>query len=158
MKVDLINNSSWNVLFLKQVVEFSIYGIKKYLPSFSIEFNDFYFEEDKDGNRTYDKNIDWDGTSWDDGVIWINLNPKVKFPLTWWVNEEIKGKYLNGMYLNSPEEFFIYMCSHEIFHQVQFRNPKIKFFHKIFKMDDESEADLYAIIKLTEWRKKNGII
>lgn len=158
MKAKIINNSLYlNPEFLDFVVRFVCNGINKKLPKFSVEYGDVSFDENAiTGERIYNPDVEWDGTAWDDNRVQITIKEGVEFPLLLNINKHLKGRYLQQTFINSLDEFLVWITSHEIFHIYQWNNPDELGLGKQFGADDETSSDLFAAITLNKWRYKYG--
>jgi hypothetical protein len=129
---------------------------------YKVEFSKIWFTYDDEGKRQYDESISWDGRaySWplNEALIFITDEAiQTHFPMVWWPNEELSGNYVRGTYLRDVTEFLVYTAAHEVRHLEQWRNPRMGLMGKGFPGSDiETDADLYAILKLNSWRKIKG--
>lgn len=155
MEIILHNYSPYlNTDALTQIVKFVL---PKNLPeSIIVEFTDLWFDYNENDERVYGENVEWDGTAYFPNKVVITVSKDIKFPLNWWVNEDLPGKYIRGILLNNLEEFLVYCAAHELRHLEQWFFKKLKPLYQDFKGDDETDSDLYAILKLNEWRLKFG--
>jgi len=149
------NLSSWPDEVIQDCVEFSA---PERLKSATVVVSDIHFDfEEHLASKTFkdvNEAIEWDGLAFlNDKVVYVHLKQGVDYPLVWWVNEKLPGSYMRGMCLISPEEYFIYCIAHELRHLEQMLTTK-RLGRGFKDADDEMDADLYAIIKLNEWRRQ----
>lgn len=149
----IINQTQLDPERLKAAALFAIDNLS--LPKdISIEINETWFEEDDNGKRTYDANIDWDGTANYPNKVWVIISPHLIFPFVWWVNEELEGKYIRGTVCRDEWEYIVYCVAHESRHLWQWKFPKRKRLWSDIGGDEETDSDAYAITKLWQWRLK----
>lgn len=158
MHVNLINygiGSEFNDNYLKGIIEFIIKGYKKYLPTFSIYYSKEPFNTDIGQIDYTSPKIAWDGTSVGNGNIYITFAvSRPMFPLIYSTNEELAGDYFrNIITLRNKAELLFFLTAHEIYHQIRFKNLNFRLLHKSLKIDEEGEADIFALSKLLKWRK-----
>ncbi len=103
-----------------------------------------------------DDSIGWDGICYyEEKVLYVFLSQTTEFPLVWWVNTRFKASYQRGMVFFSPAEYFTYCIAHELSHIWQNENRRKKWLGAGMPGADlEMDADLYAILKLNEYRRK----
>jgi len=154
MSYILNNLSKWRLNTLVRACDFSI---SSKLKSVKVVVSDVWFDHDHHLETgeiiDEDTETEWDGSCFPEHkTIYIHLNKNTEFPLIWWPSNEIEGKYMRGMVLLSPAEYFVYCVAHESRH-IEQETCITK-----LARDDEADADLYAIIKLNEYRVKTNFI
>jgi hypothetical protein len=102
--------------------------------------------------------ITWDGDAW--GLSQVNfvricLSPQISFPLVWDINPALPGGYLRrATWFNDQIEMFVYLAAHEFRHLWQFEHEaKLNQICKLLQIDDEGEADIYALRTLSLYRQ-----
>jgi len=147
---------NWSTDFLKPLVKFST---PKLVKNAEVFITDIWFDFEnylETGEfKSVDYDVEWDGLCFYElGKVFVHLKYGIEYPFVWWVNEDFKDSYQRGMILRSPEEYFVYCIAHEQSHINQTLTKKR--LGKGYKgADDEMDADIFAIIKLNEYRRKN---
>jgi hypothetical protein len=153
----LINLSAWPDNLVKSALRMA------WRPGTSgavVYVSDRWFDADQhmagENELPVDDDVGWDGVCYyEERVLYVFLSQTVEFPLVWWVNTELPGSYQRGMVFYSPAEYFVYCLAHELSHIWQFDNRRKKRLGDGFRSaDDETDADIYAILKLNEYRRK----
>lgn len=105
---------------------------------------------------TEDYTIEFDAEACDNGVVQIVISPKLKFDFTWEINEALPEFYLRHVTtLKNIDEMLVYVMSHELYHIFQWENPKkATALRDILNCDDETSADIFAIMQLSKLRNK----
>jgi len=106
-----------------------------------------------------DPGVNWedhDGTAWENGIIYILIEPDHGFPYIWSVNPACGEGYVNHTTLiENAEELFIYLAAHELRHLWQWENKRAtSTLLRLMKMTDETDADLYAIRMLSAYKSQ----
>jgi hypothetical protein len=153
------NLSSWPDALIKKAVKLALpTGLRT--ATLFITDTWFNFEHHLYHNEIVDQNeaVEWDGLAFtDEATAYSHLSQNAVFPLVWWVNTEFRSSYQRGMVLFSPMEFFVYNFAHELRHLWQRHNGEEPWLGEGFnKFDCEMDADLYAIIRLNEYRRKTA--
>jgi hypothetical protein len=107
--------------------------------------------------NTEQPDIIFDADACTSGIVRVCISKTMTWPYQWNINKELKGEYLNGASIfENWAEFFVYVVSHEIFHEKEFAHPKE---HKrtcnFLNTDSEALADFYAIRNLVKYRYGN---
>jgi len=102
--------------------------------------------------------VAWDGDAWgwpDSGFVRICLSPTLQFPIVWNINYELPGQYLRQVtWFNDQMEMFVYLAAHEFRHLWQFEHEaKLNQICKLLQIDDEGEADIFALRILSQYRQ-----
>lgn len=159
MTAKLVNLSPWPDRMLKNAVRSAWRaGTSKAV----IYVSDRWFDHERhmagENELPVDHDITWDGVCYyEEKVLYVFLSQNIEFPLVWWVNTDFPQSYQRGMVFYSPTEYFIYCLAHELSHIWQYDNKRRKRLGTGFaSSDDEMDADLFAILKLNEYRRKTG--
>ena len=77
-----------------------------------------------------------------------------EYPFVYDINNELKGLYLRKIaVLKDSYELLLYMTAHELRHLWQWEHPdKVRQIRRLLQCDDETDADIYAIITLSRYR------
>lgn len=110
---------------------------------------------------------EWDGTcyyEYSERRIEITLPSVEHYPQIYQINPELVGLYQNGIFFASFEEFALFLTCHEIYHIIKedgkkkslnlFNTETIKLLR--LKLDEESECDIFALVKLNEYRNRDN--
>lgn len=85
----------------------------------------------------------------------LKIAKYTEFPFLMEVSKKEKRKgYLSGFKLNNKEEALVYLLGHELRHCFQHQFPEAKRMGIRKNRYSESDADIYAVKKLYEWRKR----
>jgi hypothetical protein len=131
---------------------------------YTLEFSNVWFDINGEGERVYDESIPWDGRAYsyplNNAIVFIRDEVQEELcPMIWWPNEKLPGHYVRGTYLKTFEEFLVYTAAHELRHLEQWHNPRMKLLGSDLEGSDiETDADMYAIGKLFEWRRYKGYL
>lgn len=86
---------------------------------------------------------------------YLKIAKYTEFPFLMEVSKKEKRKgYLDGFWLYNKEEALVYSLAHELRHCFQHQFPKAKRMGRRKHRYSESDADIYAVKKLYEWRKR----
>lgn len=99
-----------------------------------------------------------DGTYYaNDREMYLKVAKCTAFPFRMEITQKERDKgYLDGFYLRNKEEALVYIAAHELRHCFQAQHPTAKRMGKRKNKYSESDADIYAVRKLEEWRKKKN--
>jgi hypothetical protein len=90
-----------------------------------------------------------------DKELFLKVSKKKDFPMKMTVTPKEKRKgYLEGFILKDKKEALVYLAGHEIRHRWQAQYPNAKRMGRRKNKYSESDADIYAVQKLNEWRKR----
>jgi len=91
----------------------------------------------------------------DSKIIRIGIGKESWFPMIVdRVDKDVKEGYKTDFLLSSRDECLVYVLSHELRHLWQGQNKKAPRKGKIKSTYSESDADIYALYKLRQWRRK----
>jgi len=152
------NDSDWPNCMINKAIRYAWRPIKNKVK---IHISDRYYDHDThviSGEKVFtEENFDWDATAFPElFTIYVHLAHNNNYPMVWWVNSEFTESYQRGMVFFSPIEYFVYSFAHELSHIWQYENPNTKKWlgAGFPDADYEMDADLYATIKLNEYRRK----
>ena len=92
-----------------------------------------------------------------DAECYLKIAKYTNFPFLMQITKkEQKKGYLTGFWLRNKEEAFVYLSAHELKHCWQHQHPFEKRMGKRKHRYSESDADIYAVKKLHEWRKRKA--
>lgn len=96
-----------------------------------------------------------DGDAYSNGNVRVCIAKNIEMPFIWNVNETCGKGYVNDVIqIENAYELFLFLAAHELRHLWQWEQPKkAKMIRNLLKCTDETDADLYAIRKLSEYRK-----
>jgi hypothetical protein len=155
MQIELINLSDWPENYLLQTLEW-IASDLHLRRNIKVLFQERWSEITDEGEiiPKTESEVAFDGDSFDNGVIRIVISRNAAFPFQWDINPQLPGDYLRKIVaFENRYELFLYLACHEMRHQFQFANPrKIKRICQLLDIDDEGDADSYAIKILSRWR------
>lgn len=153
MKYELINKSStFRANTLKKLISFCGRGFGPYLDKpIIIEVADNYTEEQNGLKVLIDKT--WGGVAYGNEKILIFISPEVKYPFmmeSYWTP---KTRYIDGQFIKDKKELFAFLVTHELLHLVQANLTLPIIASDIINIDEESQNDIIAMIKLNSWRR-----
>jgi hypothetical protein len=160
-QIELVNLSSWDEETIENLTRYfrDDLRIKR---SFRFLFQEIWTGlDDETGDvleGTESLETAWDGDAWGwakKGFIRVCIAPTISFPVVWDINYALKGQYLRRVtWFNTPPEMFIYLAAHEFRHLWQFEHEsKRKQIMKLLAIDDETDADFYALRILSRLRE-----
>ena len=96
----------------------------------------------------------WPDDAYDNGVVRVCIDKSMQFPFTYDINEQLEGFYLRHIVqFKNVHEMLLYMTAHELRHLYQWDNPlKARQIRRLLRCDDETDADIYAIMILSRHR------
>ena len=96
----------------------------------------------------------FDGDAYAIGVVRVALDASTEYPFTWSTENDLEGRYLNDViYLEDPNDSFIYLAAHELRHLWQWKHPReIRLICHLLQCSDEMDADLYAARMLGKYK------
>jgi phage-related protein len=98
--------------------------------------------------------VGFDGDAFDNGVVRVCIDKSMQFPFTYDINEQLDGFYLRHIVqFKNAHEMLLYMTAHELRHLYQWENPlKARQIRRLLRCDDETDADIYATMTLSQHR------
>jgi hypothetical protein len=157
MSFQLVNLSNWPDKMLRKAIRMAW---REGTSSAVLYVSEQWFDHGKhmegETNLPVNPEIGWDAMCYyEEKIAYIFLSQAMEFPLVWWVNTSFKDSYQRGMAFYSPMEYFVYCFAHELSHIWQNENKRKKWLGAgMAGADAEMDADLYAILKLNEYRRK----
>lgn len=155
MEITLNNFTDWKNEDIKQVVS----GIAKDLKlqgDVTFIFQAAWTDIDDYGEVIpgTEEEVGFDGDAYDNGVVRVCVGKSLQYPFTYTVNEELAGFYLRDIIdLKNAYEVLLYMSAHELRHLWQWEQPeKARQIRRLLKCDDETDADMYALMTLSRYR------
>jgi len=159
MRIKLNNFSNWQDDRVRQLVA-SIAKDLRLKGDIRFIFQTTWTEIDDDGNVKPDSEaeVGFDGDAYDNGVVRVCIDKSMQFPFTYDINEELDDFYLRHIVqLKNAHEMLLYMAAHELRHLYQWENPlKARQIRRLLRCDDETDADIYAIMTLSRYRNSNA--
>ncbi len=103
-----------------------------------------------------EQDIGFDGDAYDNGVVRVCVGPSLNYPFSYDINDELEGFYLRHIVeIKDAYEMFLYMTAHELRHLWQWEHPdKARQIRRLLKCDDETDADIYALMTLSRYRSR----
>jgi len=100
--------------------------------------------------------IEFDGDAYPNGVVRVCIGTSLGYPFAWDINPELEGLYLRHIIeLKDFHETLLYMMAHELRHLWQWEHPdKARQIRRLLKCDDETDADIYAMMTLGLYRNQ----
>jgi hypothetical protein len=104
-----------------------------------------------------EEDIGFDGDAYDNGVVRVCVG-KLQYPFAYDINDQLEGFYLRHIVeIRDAYEMFLYMTAHELRHLWQWEHPdKARQIRRLLKCDDETDADVYAMMTLSRYRSRLG--
>lgn len=94
-----------------------------------------------------------------DHEILLKVAKYSDFPFKMTVSKKEKKKgYMDGFSLKNKQEALVYLLAHEIRHVWQAKHPTAKRMGRRKNKYSESDADIYAVNKLNQWRENKKFI
>jgi len=159
MILTLNNFTNWEDATIKRVVA-GIADDLRLKGDIRFIFQATWTQIDDDGELIPDteENIGFDGDAYDNGVVRVCVGPSMVYPFAYTINEELEGFYMRHItVIADPWEMFLYMTAHELRHLWQWEHPeKIRQIRRLLKCDDETDADIYAMMTLSRYRSGQG--
>ncbi len=155
MNLELNNLSQWQEERIRRLIT-SIAKDLKLKRDVRFVFQTTWTEIDDDGDVVpgTEAEVGFDGDAFDNGVVRVCIDKSMQFPFAYDINEQLDGFYLRHIVqFKSPHEMFLYMAAHELRHLWQWENPlKARQIRRLLRCDDETDADIYAIMTLSRHR------
>lgn len=165
VRIELINLTQWDGELVRHVVA-QVFDELKLKRSLRFLFQERWTPLDDETGEAITGDdwpvVAWDGDAWEmsnGGFVRICLAPTLKFPLVWNINPELPGQYLRQVtWFRDAKEMFLYLASHELRHLWQFEHEaKLNQICKLLKIDDETDADIFALQMLSRYRQNPDI-
>jgi hypothetical protein len=119
-------------------------------------FQSTWTEIDEDGEivPNTEAEVGFDGDAYDNGVVRVCVG-KLDYPFVYDINRNLKGHYLRRVVeLKNSHEMLLYMTA-ELRHLWQWEYPgKARQIRRLLQCDDETDADIYAIMTLSLFRNR----
>ncbi len=155
MRLELKNLSRWQDDRIRSVV-LSIARDLRLRRDFRFIFQTTWTEIDDYGDVVpeTETEVGFDADAFDNGVVRVCIDNSMEFPFEYNINEALDGFYLRHVVeLRSAYEMFLYMTAHELRHLYQWENArKARQLCRLLRCDDETDADIYAIMTLSRHR------
>jgi hypothetical protein len=158
--LELINLTDWDNALVRRIVE-NLCRHLRLRRQVRFLFQDIWTALDETTGEivrgTESSETTWDGDAWkmsNGGLVRVCLSSKTVFPVVWDINRALPGQYLRGVtWFANAEEMFLYLAAHEMRHLWQFEHEKKnRQVCRLLNMDDETDADLYALRVLSDHR------
>jgi len=157
--IELNNFSNWQDGRVRQLVS-SIAKDLRLKGDVRFIFQTTWTDIDDDGivKLGTEAEVGFDGDAYDNGVVRVCIDKSMQFPFTYNINEELDDFYLRHIVqFKNAYEMLLYMTAHELRHLYQWENPlKAKQIRRLLRCDDETDADIYAIMTLSRHRDTNA--
>ena len=155
MKLELNNLSNWQDEKIRRLVK-AIAKDLRLKGDVRFIFQTTWTEIDDYGDIVpgTEAEVGFDGDAYDNGVVRVCIDKSMQFPFTYDINEQLEGFYLRHIvqFKNAPE-MLLYMAAHELRHLHQWGNPlNARQIRRLLRCDDETDADIYAIMTLSRHR------
>ena len=155
--IRLRNYSRWDDDNIRQVVHWVAKDLKL-KRNIKFIFQTTWAEIDEDGEIISDTEaeVGFDGDAYDNGVVRVCIGKSQEYPFVYDINQELEGHYLRRVtQLKDSHELLLYMTAHELRHLWQWEHPdKARQIRRLLKCDDETDADMYAIMTLSLYRNQ----
>ena len=152
MKYTILNNSSFKFKTVDRAFKFVIRGFRHYVNDVLIEVENYWFDR-KDEECVVDYSHEWRGCAWDSGLIRVSVSPDLEYPYLIESKYTPKTRYISGFLVFSRFELLLYLLAHEWFHICEFNLTKPIIVSNILPLDEESGADIFAMLVLNRWRR-----
>jgi phage-related protein len=157
MKIRVDNFSSWEDYHIRKVVSWVAKDLKLRRDIHFI-FQSTWTEIDDYGNIVPDTEaeVGFDGDAYDNGVVRVCIGKSLEFPFAYDINDELDGFYLRHIVeLKDGHEMLLHMTAHELRHLWQWEHPeKARQIRRLLHCDDETDADIYAMMTLSRYRNR----
>ena len=157
MKITLNNFSNWDDADIRRVVTWLAKDLKLRRDIY-FTFQTTWTEIDDYGDVVPDTEaeVGFDGDAYDNGVVRVCVGKSLRYPFAYDINAELEGLYLRHITeLKDSYEMLLYMAAHELRHLWQWENPdKARQIRRLLKCDDETDADIYAMMTLSLYRNQ----
>jgi hypothetical protein len=154
--IRLYNYSRWENENVRRVVHWVAKDLKL-KRDIKFIFQTTWTDIDEDGEIVPDSEaeVGFDGDAYDNGVVRVCIG-KLEYPFVYNINKELKGLYLRHITeLKDSYEMLLYMAAHELRHLWQWEHPdKTRHIRKLLQCDDETDADIYAMMTLSLYRDR----
>jgi hypothetical protein len=154
--IRLHNYSRWENANIRRVVNWVAKDLKL-KRNIKFIFQSTWTEIDDDGEIVADTEaeVGFDGDAYDNGVVRVCIG-KLEYPFTYDINQELEGLYLRQITeLKNSYEMLLYMTAHELRHLWQWEHPeKARQIRGLLQCDDETDADIYAMMTLSLYRSR----
>jgi hypothetical protein len=154
--IRLHNYSRWDNENIRGVVHWVAKDLKL-RRDIKFIFQSTWTEIDDDGEIIPDSaaEVGFDGDAYDNRVVRVCVG-KLDYPFVYDINSELEGFYLRKITeIKNSQEMLLYMTSHELRHLWQWEHPdKARQIRTLLKCDDETDADIYAIMVLSLYRNQ----
>ena len=155
--IRLHNYSRWENENIRRIVQWVAKDLKL-KRDIKFIFQSTWTEIDDDGEIVPDTESDvgFDGDAYDNGVVRVCIGKSQEYPFVYDINQELEGHYLRRVtQLKDSHELLLYMTAHELRHLWQWEHPdKARQIRRLLKCDDETDADMYAIMTLSLYRNQ----
>jgi len=152
--IRLHNYSRWDDDNIRRVVHWVARDLKL-KRDIKFIFQTTWTEIDEDGEIVPDTEaeVGFDGDAYDNGVVRVCVG-KLDYPFIYDINNDLEGLYLRKITeLKNSYELLLYMTAHELRHLWQWEHPdKARQIRRLLKCDDETDADIYAVMSLSLYR------
>jgi phage-related protein len=158
MHIELNNFSNWQDDRIRRLVSSVAQALRlKADVRFIFQTTWTDIEEDGSVRPGTEAEVGFDGDAYDNGVVRVCIDKTMEFPFTYDINNQLKGFYLRRVVeFKNAYEMLLYMTAHELRHLYQWENPvKARQIRRLLRCDDETDADIYAIMTLSRYRSGN---
>lgn len=156
MAINIINYTKHKTKTLQYCLR---YARPKNVKHADIVVSNFFFDKKHHMFTGEIKDVDY-SSGWECDAftgqwrVYITITDDIKFPTCYYVNPDLKQRYMRGMTFFNKKEFFVYLMAHELRHlEQELIKPKNYIGAGLPGNDYESDADFYAIHCLNRYRR-----